>query len=197
VKRLAVFLAASALVVSVSAANAASNWIGLAGGAGIPTGDYHNAAATGWHLAASGVHMIDTQWGVGADLGYHAWGGSTQANAAAQTAFGPGSEFNWSAFQLTAQGLMAFPTQGAMKPYVTAGLGLYDVSAKLKSPSGNADTSKNEFGFNFGAGMDLGSSKNMKWGVQGAYHIIPASNDLGTDLNFFSIGANLMWGAGK
>jgi len=195
---MALVLGAAALVMSAGVANAGVNWIGLTGGAGIPTGDYHNAATTGWHLGATGTHMLDKQWGVGADLGYHAWGGSSDANAAAVLLGGPGSKFNWSAFQATAHGVMAFPTQGEMKPYVTAGLGLYDVSAKLHtSSSGDASASKNELGYNFGGGMDFGTTHNMKWGVAGTYHIIPASKDLGSDVNFFSLGLNVLWGQGN
>ena len=193
-KKMTLLLGAAALVMSVGVANAGSNWIGLSGGAGIPTGDYNKAASTGWHLAATGTHMIDGQWGVGADLGYHAWGGSSDANAAAVAAFGPGSEFNWSAFQATAHGVMAFPTKSEMKPYATAGVGLYDITSRLKSPAGNDHVSKNELGFNVGAGMDMGTRHNMKWGVAGTYHIIPASSDLGSNVDFFSLGLNLVWG---
>jgi opacity protein-like surface antigen len=187
-------LGAVALMTIAGVANAGQNWIGITGGAGIPSGNYSNAASTGWQIGATGTHMIDGQWGIGADVGYHAWGGSDQANAAAIAAFGPGSEFKWSALQVTAHGTMAFPTQSQMKPYLSAGLGLYDVSAKLSSPSGDATTSKNEFGYNIGAGMDMGMQHNMRWGLAANYHIIPANKDLGSDVNFFSLGLNLQWG---
>ena len=196
-KKMSVIFGLAALVACAGVANAGNNWVGLTGGAGIPTGDYHDAASTGWHIGATGTHMLDAQWGIGADLGYHAWGGSSVANAAAVTTFGPGSNYTWSAFQVSAHGLMAFPTKSEMKPYVTAGLGLYDITSKLSSPSGDAHASKNELGYNLGAGMDMGMHHNMKWGAAANYHIIPASADLGADVDFFSLGVTVLWGQGQ
>ena len=51
-----------------------------------------------------------------------------------------------------------------------------------------------KLGFNIGGGMDFRGSGNMRWGLAGAYHIVPAKDDLGADVNFFSLGVNLMWG---
>ena len=197
-KRISVLFGMAALVACASVANAQNNWIGVTGGAGMPTGNYSDAAATGWQLGATGTHMLDKQWGIGADVAYHGWGGSDAANAAAVAAFGPGSDINWHALQLTGHALMSFPTKSDMKPYVSAGAGLYDVSSKLSSPTGDATASKNEFGFNVGAGMDMNASKkgNMKWGVAGNYHIVPASSDLGSDVDFFTLAVNVLWGEG-
>jgi opacity protein-like surface antigen len=190
----AAVLGVALLTVSVGAAHAGSNWIGFSGGAGIPTGDYGDAAATGWHIGATGTHMMNDQWGIGGDLAYHAWGGSDELNAATEAAFGPNSEITWSAIQANVHGTMMFPTKSTMKPYAQAGVGLYNVSAKLSSPSGDDDTSKSKLGFNFGGGMDFAGSGNMHWGVDAGYHLISAKDDLGADVNFFTVGVNLMWG---
>lgn len=195
-KSMTVTLGAALLVLMAGTANAGSDWIGFSGGAGIPTGDYGNAANTGWQLGATGTHMLNSQWGIGADVAYHAWSGSNDLNAAAETLFGPGSEYKWSAVQATAHATMAFPTQGNAKPYMQAGLGLYELSLKLSSPSGDNNTSKSKFGFNLGGGMDFLTSHNMRWGIAANYHIVPAQNDLGSDLNFFTLGANVVWGVG-
>jgi len=196
-KSTAVVLGAALLVLGVGTANAGSNWMGVSGGAGFPTGDYSNVANTGWHLGVTGTHMVDDQWGIGADLAYMAWGGSTDLNNAAQTAFGPGSKFNWSAIQATAHGVMAIPTKTAAKPYAKAGVGLYSMDLKLSSPSGDVSTSKSKVGFNVGAGMNFPSNNSTRWGVEATYHIVPTGNDYGSDVNFFSLGVNLMWGVGK
>lgn len=190
----AAVLGAALMASSVGAAHAGSNWIGFSGGAGIPTGDYGDAAATGWHLGATGTHMVNDQLGIGGDLAYHAWGGSSQLNAAMEAGFGPGSEFSWSAIQAGAHGVMLFPTQTNVKPYAQIGLGLYNLTGKLSSPAGDDNTSKSKLGFNLGGGMDFASSGNMRWGVNGAYHVISAKDDFGADVNFFSLGVNLMWG---
>src|SRR5215831_2078856 len=104
-------LGVAMLAVMAGAANAGTNTIGLTGGLGVPTGNYGDAAGNGWAIGATGTHMVNSQWGFGGDLAYHAWGGSDNANAAAVVAFGPGSEFKWAAIQATAHALMSFPTQ--------------------------------------------------------------------------------------
>lgn len=190
----AVVLGVALSTLSVGAAHAGSNWIGFSGGAGIPTGDYGDAAAMGWHVGATGTHMMNDAWGIGADLAYHAWGGSDDLNAALEASFGPGSEFSWSAIQADVHGVMMIPTQSNVKPYAQVGVGLYNIGAKLSTPSGDADDSQSKMGFNVGAGMDFAGTGNTRWGVAGAYHIVPAEEDLGSDVNFFSVGLNFKWG---
>ncbi len=91
-KSMTVTLGAALLVLMAGTANAGSDWIGFSGGAGIPTGDYGNAANTGWQLGATGTHMLNSQWGIGADVAYHAWSGSNDLNAPAETLVGPGPD---------------------------------------------------------------------------------------------------------
>jgi hypothetical protein len=45
--------------------------------------------------------------------------------------------------------------------------------------------------------MHFATQSNMMWGVNGAYHIIPAEEDLGSDANVFTLGLNVMWGMNK
>jgi len=189
-----VILGVAMLAVLAGAANAATNTIGLTGGMGIPTGNYGDAAGNGWQIGATGTHMVNSQWGFGGDLAYHAWGGSDNANAAAETVFGPGSEFKWSAIQATAHALMAFPTQSNVKPYATVGAGLYNIGLKLDSPAGNTSDSKSKFGFNVGGGVNFPTKSNMTWGFSGTYHMVSAKSDLGSDVDFFQVGLNVLWG---
>ena len=192
-----VILSAALLVFGVGAAHAGSNWVGVTGGAGIPTGDYGDAASMGWEFGATGTHMVNDQWGFGGDLGYHMWNGSDDANTAAELAFGPGSEFKWSALQATAHVMLALPAQGTVSPYLRGGLGIYNVTSKLQSPSGDADVSQSELGFNLGAGMNFASSGKARWGLVGQFHVVPADGDFGSNLNFMTLGVNVMWGVGN
>jgi opacity protein-like surface antigen len=187
-------LSLAILAVLAGTASAGSNTIGLTGGMGIPTGNYSDAAANGWNMGVTGTHMVNSQWGFGGDVAYHAWGGSKDANAAAEVAFGPGSDFKWSAVQATAHAVMAFPMQSSVKPYAKVGAGLYDVNLKLESPSGNVSESKSKFGFNVGGGFDVLTHGNMSWGLSGAYHMVQAKDDLGSDVNFFQVGVDMLWG---
>ena len=188
-------LGVAMLAVLTGAANAGSNMIGLTGGLGIPTGNYGDAAAKGWQIGATGTHMVNSQWGFGGDVAYHAWSGSDNANAAAEVLFGPGSEFKWSAVQATAHAIMTVPTQNNVKPYAKVGAGLYNVGLKLDTPTSNTSDSKSEFGFNVGGGFNVLTHSNMTWGLNGAYHMVQAKNDLGSDVNFFQVGVDVLWGS--
>ena len=188
-------LGVAMLAALAGSANAGSSLIGLTGGLGIPTGDYGDAASNGWHLGATGTHMMNDQWGFGGDLAYHSWNGSEDMNAGAEALFGPGSEFKWSALQASAHAVMAIPTQGNAQPYAKVGFGLYNMGLKLTSPSGDASDSQSEFGFNVGGGMNFRTQGNMSWGVNGAYHIDQAESDLGSNVNFFQVGVNALWGS--
>ena len=196
-KSAATIFCTAVLVLGAGVANAGSNWIGFSGGTGFPTGDYGDVASTGWHLGVSGTHMMDSQWGLGADVAYHSWSGSKDFDTFAETTFGPGSEFKWTGVQATGHAVMGFPTQGSVKPYAKVGLGLYNMNLKLSSPSGDDNTSKSKLGFNLGGGVNFASQGNMRWGVAGAYHIVPTKDDLGSDVDFFTLGANVMWGVSK
>jgi opacity protein-like surface antigen len=79
-------------------------------------------------------------------------------------------------------------------PYAKAGFGLYNMGLQLNSPSGDVSDSQSEFGFNVGGGMNFRTQSNMSWGVSGAYHIVQAENDLGSNVNFFQVGINANWG---
>ena len=181
-------------MVAAATANAGTTWFGINGGMGFPTGDYGDVASNGWQVGANVAQSMNDTWSVGADLGFHSWAGSKDANAAAAAIFGPGSEIKWNAIQATGNLMANFPTQGMAKPYVKGGLGLYNVKSKLESPAGNDDVSKSKFGFNLGGGMNFATHGNMQWGFEGAYHIIPAKDDFGADPNFASLGLNLRWG---
>jgi opacity protein-like surface antigen len=193
-KRKSALIGFAILAVLAGAANAGTNTFGVTGGMGIPTGDYGDAAAKGWHIGATGTHMVNPQWGFGGDVAYHAWSASDDVNTGAEALFGPGSEFKWSALQTTVHALMAIPTTSNVKPYAQVGVGLYNVGLKLDSPSGNVSDSKSKLGFNFGGGFNFAASSNMTLGLNGAYHMVPAKDDLGADVDFMQVGVNVLWG---
>jgi opacity protein-like surface antigen len=184
-KEVALGLALS--VVLAGTANAGSWRIGLNGGAGFPTGDYGDFANTGWNLGAMATNQVNDIWGLGVDLGYHAWGGPENT---------AGDKLSWRAIQATAHAIANFPVQSPRKPYLKAGFGLYNVGSKLETASTDITASESKLGFNVGAGIDFPTSTNKRWGIGGAYHIISAQDDLGSDLNFFTVGVNVSWGVG-
>jgi outer membrane protein with beta-barrel domain len=190
----AAILGVALIVMTAGAANAGSWWIGGHGGVGFPTGDYGNVASTGWNLGLTGTNMVNENWGFGGDLGYHSWGGSNDMNAVAETLYGPGSSWSWSAIQATGHATYAFSTTSNVKPFAHMGLGLYSISAKLDSPSGNATDSQSKLGFNLGGGVNFATHGNRTWGFDGTYHVIPAD---GTNVDTFSLGLHVLWGMTK
>jgi opacity protein-like surface antigen len=185
---------AATLCMFAGSAYAGNTWFGATGGLGFPTGDYGDVAATGWNIGATGTHMVNDNWGFGGDLGMHRWGGSDELNDSVELAFGPGSEWNWSAIQATGHAMYRFPTTGSARPFVRAGLGIYSLSAKLETPSGDDSDSQSEVGFNIGGGMNFLTQGNMMWGFDGTYHIV---NTDGSDVNNFNLGLHVMWRTGR
>lgn len=185
--------AALLTTLTVGAAHAGNNWLGVQAGAGLPSGDFGDAASTGWNFGANGTHMINHQWGFGGDLAYNAWSGSDDVS----TALGPNADVKWTAFQATAHAIAMFPSNGNMTPYGKFGLGVYNVGNSIENATPatlNGDSSESKLGFNFGGGMNWATQSNMRWGVNAGYHVVPMD---GGNLNFFSMGVNLMWGVGQ
>ena len=192
----AAVLGTALLMLGAGAASAGSNYVGLTGGAGLPMGDYGDVAGTGWNIGASGTHYINDMWGFGADLGYHGWGASEDLESSLPS----GDKISFTALQATAHAVMAFQTSGNVRPYAKFGAGMYNLGLKYESATlGDADESESKFGYNVGAGMNFLTSSNMRWGVYGAYHIIPVDDEdsFGTDLNFAQLGVNIQWGLGN
>ena len=183
-------LAVSLLAFGAGAAHAGTWSLGLNGGAAMPTGDFGDVASTGWNVGVNATNQVNDKWGFGADLGYHSWGVSDDMEAL----LGPGESMSFSAIQGTGFAVMRFPTSGSATPYVKFGAGMYNVGAKLESPSGDADDSESNFGFNFGAGMNFATQGTMNWGLGGAYHIIN-TEDVST--NMFTLGLNVNFGMGQ
>ena len=203
----AAVLGAALLMLGAGAASAGSNYVGLTGGMGIPTGDFSNGAGAGYQFGATGTHYVNDMWGFGGDLAYHGWGVSKDLKNAfeADPNYGPDTKVSFSALQATAHATMAFQNSGNVRPYAQFGLGLYNIAGKIEpGPSGDpafkSDGSESKLGYNIGAGMNFLGSSNMQWGFSGAYHIIPvdsgSSSGIGTDLNFMQVGVNVQWGMG-
>src|SRR4029077_15244774 len=85
----------------------------------------------------------------------------------------------------------------ALPIYATVGVGLYNMGLKLDTPSGNTSDSNSELGFNVGGGLNFLTSSNVTWGLAGAYHIVNAKNDMGSNVNFAQGGVNVLWGPGE
>ena len=195
-KSAGLLMAMAFMAVMASSAGAAGNssW-GVTGGAAVPTGDFSNAANTGYNFGGTGTVMLNQSWGVGADVAYHMWNGSSDLNTGTQLLLGdPSAEWKFSAIQGTGNLQYMIPAQGVVHPWLKGGLGLYDIKAKLDSDSGSSDSSENDFGWNLGGGFNYAVSPAYSLGLGGAYHAIQTSP---STTNLFTVNATLLFGGSK
>lgn len=183
------------LLCAAGVSHAQSTSLGLIGGLGVPTGDFSDAANTGYYVGANGAYMFNQQFGIGVDLAYHGWAGSDDLNAATDALLGTtGSEWTWSAIQATPHLIVAVPSEGTVRPWFKAGAGLYNLKGKLETPLGDDDDSESKFGFNVGLGFDYRNTDAFGIGVDAAYHMIPEDNG---DVSLFTVGLHWTWSMTK
>ncbi len=170
--------AAETKMSKMSSGSTSHNWtLGINGGGSFPTGDFKDAANTGYNIGGQADWWMNSQWGFGADFTYHANNGSDAANAAAVTAYGAGSQAKVSVLQYGAHATYMIPMQGSqVYPYLQGGAGGYDLKTKISggttSPS---DVTANKFGFNIGAGVDFRATDVVSLGVGGTYNYVPSA----------------------
>src|SRR5215467_1268821 len=87
-----------AMTACGASATSSGTWsIGPMAGMSLPTGNYGDAATTGWHGGVNCDYNMNNGWGFGLTGAYHSWGGSDALNSAAAATFGTGSKIDWSA----------------------------------------------------------------------------------------------------
>lgn len=194
-------LSIACLAFAAGMAKAETNWVGFSGGLAMPTGDFSDAASTGFNFGASGTWMFTPAVGVGVDLGYFMWNGSDELNdaltAIATAAEGTPTdvEAKFSAIQAGGHLMYMFPSSGSIKPWLKGGLGIYNFKFKTESDNSSyeGDDSESNMGINVGGGINMGSSPNMSYGIGAAYHTI-FTEDESTSL--FTVNLNVMFGMG-
>jgi len=157
---------------------------GLQGGMSMPTGDFGDVASTGYNFGGQADYWMNSQWGFGADVAYHA-NNASDAVQAALTLIDPGAEMKFSTIQYGVHTTYMIPTQGGtMFPYLQGGAGAYNVKTKIEGGSAPGDVSENKLGFNMGAGVDFRATPTVNLGVNGTYHYISADPSA---LNWFGL----------
>jgi hypothetical protein len=182
--------AAGTTHMTSSTPRTSGNWtIGIQGGGSLPTSDYGKVAKTGYNIGGEADYWMNSTWGLGADVAYHANGGSDDANAAAVLADGVGSEVKWSTIQYGAHATYLIPMQGSnMSPFLQGGVSAYNVKAKISGGTTTEDNSVNKVGFNIGTGVDFHATPAVNFGVGATYHFIPSDKQFGDKaLNFFGV----------
>jgi opacity protein-like surface antigen len=194
-KKLMLLAVLGMFAVSPAFADKGDFWFGLNAGVSGPTGDFSDFADMGWQGTATGTYMLTPALGLGADLGYHSWGGSDDYDAFLQFISGdPAAEGSFTAIQGTGHLTFMIPMEGKARPYLQGGLGVYNVKAKVETSTDDVDDSSSDFGFNLGGGVNFLVSPMYMVGLGAAYHSIQTED---TSTDFYTVGVNLLWGKGK
>ncbi|MFN8654383.1 MAG: outer membrane beta-barrel protein [Gemmatimonadales bacterium] len=147
--------------------------LSLGGGITVPTGDFGNAAKTGWHALGT-----ITWFPAGDPFG-------VQATALfAQNKFeGGGGKFQM--FAALLEGRLDLRTEGAFRPYVMAGGGVTDVEAK---PTSGSSTTRTKIAIDGGVGVAYVGTSKVGFFVQARYVNV---FDSGPDLAFAPVTAGI------
>ncbi len=143
--------------------------IGVGGGVSVPAGDLKDATKNGVHGQGFLEYGLPhTPFSGRISLGYQKFNAKTDPAVTYPTGTGPGTASILSGVANLSYGI----NLGLVQPYLTAGLGAFDMTA---SPDGASSSSKTHFGINGGAGvkMRLGQIQGF---VEGRYENLYTDN---------------------
>lgn len=162
-----------ALTASLAAAEQGEFLLGGTAGMGVPTGDFGDAADPGFAGGVFGDYMVTPNLAIGVDAIFHSFGGSDDLVAALDfLSGGLIDDASFQVLQFTGHGRWIFTPEQQVMPYLTAGGGIYNLTAKVEGPGGDADDSESKAGMFGGAGLDFKVNPMFRVGVEGAYHTI-------------------------
>jgi len=160
--------AAVALALTAPAAlNAQSLYI--SGGAGFPTGDFGDAADTGWQIAG-GILFADIGT-PGLSLGVD--GSYGQNSIKDDNPFGLDISGNIKTYGIMGIALYSFANESGVDPYVFGGAGWLGAdgyaSVSDGDTTGSVSDSESSFGYQLGAGIGFGISEKISIYGEGRY----------------------------
>lgn len=190
----------------------------------MPTGDARDGLDLGFDAGVTATIMTNSMVGVGVDLGYQRWPGSSYLNSSVDALFSRlgglsirGSEYTLSAFQITGHAKVVAPMVGPAALWIQVGAGFYRMNRHLKLPAElleawewpepklSQDDITTEPGWFGGVGVDFKTSTSTKLGLDASYYHLSTKlgldtssfhlwPDAGADLAEFRIGAHLLFG---
>lgn len=141
-----------------------------------PTGDFSNAVNSGW--------------GIGGSVGYGIGRNTVLSGGVAYHHFGEDPDGHVSIVPITAALDYGFNTRGRVRPWISGGMGVYNLSETFFVPSvGDVSDSEADFGFNLGFGIAAPLNPSTAWGAGFKFHHIVGNNFPDTD--FIAIQAGL------
>ena len=145
-------------------------------GLSIPTGDFDNAVNTGLGLGGSIGYGIGRNTLLSGGVAYHRFGED----------FVDG---HVSVVPVTVAVDYGFSSSRTVRPWISGGLGLYNLSETVTDAFGTTSDSESDFGFNFGFGIAMPMSSGNSFGAGFKFHHIVGNNFPDTD--FLALQAGL------
>lgn len=158
--------------------------ISLGGGAGIPVGDFGDAATAGFQLGGDIGYYTSPQMVIGLEGNYFGFGASDELKAFWEFLTGdPNPDLSWSEFQITGYGKYLFSPQN-FSPYFKAGAGFYDLKLTVTYMGADVSDSQSDFGLMAGAGLQFKGEGNVGGFVEAMVHDVLTE---GSSTTFFGI----------
>ncbi len=170
----AVLLASISAIASAQVKSSAnmSNPVsfGVSAGIALPMGDFGTNTNMGFGGSGHVWYKLAPEFSLRGDVSYTTFGGKGAFSAISVSGFGFG-----------VNGVFDIATDGGVKPYVTAGLGMYSNSAS--GCPGGCPAGETKFGFNGGGGINFEVGGQMIF-VEARYVSVQST---GTSTNFIPI----------
>ncbi len=146
---------------------------GVFGGASVATGELKNASGTGFHVGGAAQFAVGMiPFGLRADVAYNRFGSKSDPST--------GVKVTNSIIDGTLNGMFMVPMDaaGSFKPYVLAGVGVYNLRGKLDCSGsgcgefgGDVTSTTTKFGVNGGAGVQF-LMAGLSTFLEARYHYI-------------------------
>ncbi len=197
----ACLVAAGILLLFVSPAGAeltTGQWL-LGGGGGllVPTSDYHDVGKTGYNLGVRADYMVTPELAVGADLGYNRNDFSNDFVSLAELISGGTVEGHYTVMQYTAHATALLSPGQKVRPYFSAGAGIYNFKASVTASAFgftvSGEDGETKGGVNGTVGMLIGAGTSAHVGIEASYHDIFTS---GSSVTYANIRALVMFSVG-
>ncbi len=186
--------AVAALALTSTPSSARPVWLGLEAGFGLPAGDFSDAATSGWNAGITGDMKLRESFAVGGELSWHSFAGSDDLEKAESVAAGVPVDIHHALVPVLAHAKYWFPASQQLRPYAVGGLGVYHLSSKVESSSGDSDHSENKFGFSLGGGADFKGSESVTLGFEARYHWAGSGDEA---LNLLTVRGHALFAFGR
>jgi hypothetical protein len=141
-----------------------------------PTGDFGDIANTGWGIGGSVGYGVGRNTMISGGVAFHHFGDQF-------------IDGHTNIVPITGSVDYGFNSRGRIRPWISGGLGVYNVSFEDDVPgTGVVSDSEADFGFNFGFGIAGPLSSGNAWGAGFKFHHVAGNDFIDSDFVTFQGG---------